>query len=81
MKQVTVKEDSLFELEDLYIILLKETSKSEQKDIDEAKKQNDLYKNLNPRYFEEGIPLKEALQKPYTSDIIFSSKFDIFRVY
>ena len=81
MKQVTVKEDSLIELEDLYIILLKETSKSEQKDIDEAKKQNDLYKNLNPRYFEEGIPLKEALQKPYTSDIIFSSKFDIFRVF
>jgi len=84
MKQVTVKEDSLIELEDLYIILLKKTSKSEQKDIDEAKKQNELnelYKNLNPRYFEEGIPLKEALQKPYTSDIIFSSKFDIFRVY
>jgi len=81
MKQVTVKEDSLIELEDLYIILLKKTSKSEQKDIDEAKKQNELYKNLNPRYFEEGIPLKEALQKPYTSDIIFSSKFDIFRVF
>ena len=84
MKQVIVNKDSLIELDELHIILLEKTSTGEQKDIEQIKKQfelYELYKNLNPRYFEEGIPLKEALQKPYTSDIIFSSKFDIFRVF
>jgi len=84
MEQVIVNEDSLIELEELHIILLEKTSKAEQKDIEQTKKQiglYELYKNLNPRYFEEGIPLNEAIEKLYTSDIVFSSKFNIFRVY
>ena len=84
MKQVIVNKDSLIGLEKLHITLLEKTSKVEQKDTEETKKQfelYELYKNLNPRYFEEGIPLKEAIEIPYTSDIVFSSKFNAFRVY
>jgi len=84
LKQVTVKEDSRIELEDLHIILLKKTSKLEQKDINEAKKQNELYelyKNLNPKYFEEAIPIKEALKNLDTSDNVFSSRFKIDRIF
>jgi hypothetical protein len=79
MKQVIVNEDTFIELEDLYTILLIKTSKEGQ-----IKKQIELfefYKNLNPRYFEEAIPLKEAIETHYTSNIILGSKFNIFRVY
>lgn len=84
LKQVIVNKDSLIELDELHIILLEKTSTGEQKDIEQIKKQfelYELYKNLNPRYFEEVIPLKEAIEIPYTSDIVFSSKFNAFRVY
>ena len=83
MKQVIVNKDSLIGLEELHIILLEKT-KEEQEDIELTKKQIELYeiyKNLNPGYFEEVIPLKEAREIPYTSDIVFSSKFNAFRVY
>ena len=64
LKQVIVNKDSLIELDELHIILLEKTSTGEQKDIEQIKKQfelYELYKNLNPRYFEEVIPLKEAI--------------------
>lgn len=84
MKQVMVNKDSLIGLEELHKILLEKTSKAEQEDSELTKKQvelYELYKDLNPRYIEEAIPLKEAIEIPYTSDIVFSSKFNAFRVY
>ena len=81
MEQALVKKDVPVEIEELHVILMKKVSKREQEDIEEAKKQNELYKNLNPRYFEKRISLKEAKTKIESSDIIFSSKFDIFGAY
>jgi len=60
---------------------LKKVSKTRKKDIEVAKKQYELYeiyKNLNPRYFENQITLKDAKLKIESSDIIHSSKFDLF---
>ncbi|MFW9941402.1 MAG: hypothetical protein ACFFFT_10215 [Candidatus Thorarchaeota archaeon] len=84
MKQVMVDKDSLIELEELYIILLQKTSKDKQKDTELTKRKielHELFKNLNPRYFGEVIQIKEAREIPHTSDIVFSSKFNAFRVY
>lgn len=42
---------------------------------------DELLGDLNPRYFEEAMSLEDALEKVYSSDIYFSSKFNIFRPY
>ncbi|MFX1346636.1 MAG: hypothetical protein ACFFAI_16185 [Promethearchaeota archaeon] len=84
MKQVIVNKDFLIELEELHIILLQKSTKDEQKDTELTKRKielHELFKNLNPRYFGEIIPIKEAKEIPHTSDIVFSSKFNAFRVY
>ena len=68
----------------LYVILLKHSSDSEQKDIKEAKNHYilyELFKNLNPKYTEEIIPLKEAKLTVYSSDIVYSSKFNVGNPY
>jgi len=79
-----IEENNPFEIKALYVILLNYRSSLEQKDVKEAKNQHslyELYKNLNPKYFEEIILLKEATLKVYSSDIVYSSKFNIFRSY
>ncbi len=84
MKQVIVNKDSLVWHEELHIILLKKASKGDQEETELVKKQIELhtiYKNVNPRYSEEVIQLKEAREIPHTSDIVFSSKYNAFRVY
>jgi len=85
IKKMNVEKNlECFEKKELYVILLNYRSSLEQKDIKEAKNQYslyELYKNLNPKYFEEIIPLKEATLKVYLSDIVYSSKFNIFRNY
>ena len=74
--------EDLIEFTGLYIIiLLKFSSTQRHKDIDEATKQYELYKNLNPRYSENIIPLKEGKLKVDSSDIIYSLKYNIFRSY
>ena len=73
-----------FENEDLYVILLKYRSNYKQESIEEAKKKYklyELYKDLNPKYSEEIVPLDEAKLKIHSSDIVYSSKFNIFRNY
>ncbi|MFW9881316.1 MAG: hypothetical protein ACFFG0_50270 [Candidatus Thorarchaeota archaeon] len=83
-KQVIVNVDSQIELEDLYIILLDKASKEKQQEIEQIKKQSEifeLYKNFNPRYLEEANPIKEAIEKVYNSNIVFGSKFNMIRVY
>ncbi len=84
MGQVLIKKkDTLVELEELFIVLLKKVSKTKEKDI-EVKKQYELYeiyKNINPRYFENQITLKDAKLKIESSDIIHSSNFNLFGYY
>ena len=73
-----------FENEDIYVILLKYRPNLKQVSIEEGKKQYklyELYKNLNPKYSEEIIPLNEAKLKVHSSDIVYSSNFNIFRNY
>jgi len=84
MEQKLVRKNDLIDSSGLYIILLKHDSKQEKRDIEEVKKQYklyELYKILNPKYSENIIPLKEAKLKVDSSDIIFSSKYNIFRSY
>ena len=83
MGQVIQKKQNLVELEELFILLIKKVSKTKEKDI-EVKKQYELYKiykNLNPRYFENKITLKDSKLKIESSDIIHSSKFNLFGYY
>ena len=79
-----VKEDNPIELSALFIIILKPSSIQRQKNIEEAQKQYKLYKlykNLNPKYFENIISLKRAKLKVDSSDIIYSSKYNFIRPY
>jgi len=73
-----------FENEDLYVILLKYRSTLKQESIEEAEKQYELYelyKDLNPKYSEEIMLLNEAKLKIDSSDIVNSSKYNIFSNY
>ena len=42
---------------------------------------DELLGNLNPRYYEEVISLKEAKERAYASDINISNQFNIFRTF
>jgi hypothetical protein len=84
MGQEPAKEEDLIGYLELYTIFSKHDSKQEKRDIEEFNKQLELYelfKTLNPRYFENIVPLKEAKLKVDSSDIIYSSKYNIFRPY
>jgi hypothetical protein len=84
MAQNMVKKDSDVELEELYMILLKKPSKSIQKLSEENIKQvelHDLFKDINPIFFGEAIPVKDAMQRVYTSDIKFRKNFDFSRMF
>jgi len=49
--------------------------KSMESEVDE------LLGDLNPRYYEEVVSLKEAKERVYSSDINFSNQFNIFRTF
>jgi len=79
-----VKENDPIEFSEPIIIILKPIATLEQKDIERVNKQYELYKlykNLNPKYSENIITLKETKLKIDSSDISFSSKFNIFKFY
>ncbi|MHA2131723.1 MAG: hypothetical protein ACXABO_13375 [Promethearchaeota archaeon] len=42
---------------------------------------DELIGDLNPRFFEEASSLKEAKDRIQTSDITFSSNFNVFRTF
>jgi hypothetical protein len=42
---------------------------------------DELIGDLNPRFFEEVSSLKEAKDRIQTSDITFSSNFNVFRTF
>jgi ubiquinone/menaquinone biosynthesis C-methylase UbiE len=74
--------NSYVALEELYRILLKKSLKPEQKNSEELKTHlHELFKNLNPRFFEVAIPVKAAMQRVYNSHFIFRSHFDISRMF
>ena len=81
MEQVIIDKNSNIEVEELYIIL-KEASK--QEDAEEDNNQYELYeffKDLNPRYFEESVPVKDAMDRVYSSDFIYRANFDFSRMF
>jgi len=50
--------------------------------VEKVENQDDeLIGDLNPRYFEEAIHLKEAKQRIRVSDIYAGSKFDFFSAF
>lgn len=74
--------NSNVEFEELNIILLKKSLKPEQKYSEEGKTHlHELFKNLNPHFFEVAIPVKAVMQRVYASDFIFRSHFDISRMF
>lgn len=81
MKQRLVEKNNLDNFFDLYIIFIKRHSRREIKDINEIKKQYDQLISLNPKYPEHLIPLKQAILKVQSSDIIYSSKYNFFSTY
>jgi len=60
MDQLLIEEDTLIELEESPVILIKNLSKGKETANIEAKKRYEFYECLNPRYFENGITPKEA---------------------
>ena len=81
MEQVIIDKNSNIEVEELYIGLKKV---SKQEDVEEDDKQYELhefFKDLNPRYFEESIPVKDVMDRVYSSDFIFRSNFDFSRMF
>ncbi|MHA2399808.1 MAG: hypothetical protein ACXADU_13095 [Promethearchaeota archaeon] len=67
------------EISTILIIRLRKKSTQSQTDIEEAQKQYELYKTLNPRYSEIVLSLKEAKLKADSSDIIYSLDYNVFR--
>lgn len=81
MEQVIIDKNSNIEVEELYIGLKKV---SRQEDVEEDDKQYELhefFKDLNPRYFEESIPVKDVMDRVYSSDFIFRANFDFSRMF
>ena len=84
MEQKLVKKDELIKSLGQYIFLLRQDSKRDKSDIEGARKQYklyELYKTLNPKYSENIFSLKDAKLKVDSSDIIYSSKYNMFRPY
>jgi len=77
MNQVLMNEDFLLELGKLHIVLFNSIPKT--KDLDQ--KQDDIFQCLNPKYPEKLISIEEAKNQIYTSDIIASSKYNIFGLF
>ena len=81
MEQVIIDKNSNIEVEELYISLKKATK---QEVAEEGKKQYELHeflKDLNPRYFEESIPVKDVMDRVYSSDFIFRANFNFSRMF
>jgi len=63
MNQFLIEESTPIKLEKLHLILLKKISEIEERANNEAQEQYELYKWLNPRYFEHGITPKDGYLK------------------
>jgi hypothetical protein len=56
-------------------VMEKKKAKMEQTKVDE------ILGDLNPRYFEESMSLKNALIKVHSSTINLSAKYNVFRAF
>jgi len=56
-----------------------ESPKIEQVETPIESEVDELLGDLNPRYFEEGMTLENALEKVYSSDIYSSRRYNMFR--
>jgi hypothetical protein len=84
VKRRNVKERNTIKFSGRLIILLKLNSTQKQNTIEKARLRSELfeiYKNLNPRYFEIVISVKEAKLKTEVSDILYSSKYNLLTPY
>ena len=77
MDQVLMNEDFLLELGKLHMVLFNSIPKTQ--DLDQ--KQDDLSQCLNPNYPKEIISLEEAKNQINKSDIIASSRYNIFGLF
>ena len=60
MNHLLFEESTPIKLEELHLVLIKNFLEIKDRVDKEAQEQYELYNNLNPRYFEEGIRLKDA---------------------
>jgi hypothetical protein len=81
MEQVIIDENSNIEIEKLYIILRKAQKQVETEEITQQYKLHEFFRDLNPRYVEEGVRIKDAMDKIYSSDAKFRSIFDFSRMF
>jgi hypothetical protein len=78
--QIIAREGPLVEIEELYIIL-REKLQQEEKSFEDMEKQYHLFENLNPRFQEGIIPIEDARLKIESSDIVYSTRWNIFRAF
>ena len=79
VKKKEVKDRGPVKISGLFIILMRQNSPQKQNDIKKVNQQfelYELYKILNPRYFEIVSSLKEAKIKIDSSDIPYSSQYN-----
>ncbi len=62
-------------------VLEMKSPKIEQVEIPIESELDELVGDLNPRYFEEGTTLENALENVYSSDIYSNNRYNIFRSY
>ncbi|MFX1325839.1 MAG: hypothetical protein ACFE8N_12875 [Promethearchaeota archaeon] len=75
MTQIILKEGTQVEVEELFIVL-REKSEPEEKNNEDMWRQYHLLENMNPRYQEETMTMKDAKAKIAMSDIIAIAKFN-----
>jgi len=82
MEQVIVKDDARIELEELHLILKEKIAEYyAEEQVKAAEKLYKMFENINPKYHESLISLKDARSKIAVSDIIYSNKYYLDRVF
>jgi hypothetical protein len=76
--QKLVEKNRLNKFLELYIIFIKHDPIQKKKDI---KNQYEQYISLDPKYPENIILLKQAILKVDSSDIIYSSRYNVFSAF
>jgi len=81
MEKVIIDENSKIKNEELHIVLRKTSKLTEKEDIRKGHDLYEFFRDLNPRYLEEGISTKDAMNRIYSSARKFRTIFDFSRMF